>query len=77
MTEGIIKKTAVLVISVLFVLWCGMFVADYLRCTSLKEPLFATAEGTTADDGGAGIYRGLGYTVEVEKCIDVELALPP
>lgn len=66
------KKAAVIVISVLLVLWCGMFVTDYLRCASLKEPLFVIAEETAADDGGSGVYRGLGYTVEVEKRMDDE-----
>ena len=49
------KKTVIIVISVLVILWCAVFVTDYVRCSSLKEPLFVIAKGTTADDGGSGI----------------------
>ncbi len=55
------------------VLWGGMFVTDYIRCTSLRQPVFVFAGGERmADDGGSGTYQGLGYTVEVEKHIDPE-----
>ncbi len=66
------KKTVIIAISVLVILWCAVFVTDYVRCSSLKEPLFVIAKGTTADDGGSGIYQGLGYSVEVQKRIDAE-----
>ena len=62
----------VIVIGVLLIIWSAMFATDYIRCFSLKEPLFVIAKGTTADDGGTGTYQGLGYTVEVEKYIDGE-----
>lgn len=66
------KKRIAVVLAVLAVLWGAMFATDYVRCASLKEPLFVTAKGVTADDGGSGTYQGLGYTVEVEKCLDAE-----
>ncbi len=53
------------------VLWGAMFVTDYTRCTSLRQPVFVFSGGESMDDGGgSGIYRGLGYTVEVQKYID-------
>ena len=64
-------KTMLIVICVLAALWAVMFVTDYIRCSSLQEPVFVLA-GVTADDGGSGEYRGLGYTVDVEKYIDSE-----
>ena len=65
-------KTVLIIVGVLIVLWGAMFATDYIRCSSLKEPLFVIAKGTTADDGGSGTYQGLGYIVEVEKYIDSE-----
>lgn len=66
------KKRAAVVIAALLVLWAAMFMTDYVRCSSLKAPLFVVASGVTADDGGSGTYQGLGYTVELEKYIDAE-----
>jgi len=42
-----------------------------LETLSLREPIFVL-DGETADDGGFGIYYGLGYTVKMEKHIDAE-----
>lgn len=66
------KKRIAAALAALAVLWGAMFATDYVRCTSLKEPLFVTAKGVTADDGGSGTYQGLGYTVEVEKYLDAD-----
>lgn len=65
-------KITVITLCTLLVLWCGMFITDYVRCGSLKEPIFVVAVGVTADDGGSGTYQGLGYRVEIEKHIDAE-----
>ena len=44
-----------------------MFATDFIRCGSLKKPLFVVGDPNTLyDDGGSGTYRGLGYTVKVE-----------
>lgn len=69
------KKTSrifLIVICALVVLWGAMFSVDYVRCNSLREPLFAVSRGVTADDNGSGTYQGLGYTVSIEKDIDAE-----
>lgn len=65
-------KIAVIALCTLLILWCAMFFTDYVRCGSLKEPIFVIAAGETADDGGSGTCRGLGYRVEIEKHIDAE-----
>ncbi len=65
------KKIVITVIAAVLVLWSSMFITDYVRCNNLEEPIFAVAS-VTADDGGSGTYRGLGYTVELEKHIDAE-----
>ena len=72
------KKALKIIFSVLgiaVVLWLAMFSVDYARTMSLKEPIFAVPPTVTADDGGSGIFRGLGYTVEVEKHLDAEFGV--
>lgn len=49
----------------LVLIWGGLLATDAYRCFHLQKPLFAV--GTqTADDGGSGIYQGLGYTVKLD-----------
>lgn len=64
-------KIVIGIIAILVVLWGIIFFTDYLRCSNFKEPIFVVA-GVTADDGGSGIYYGLGYKVKVEKTISSE-----
>lgn len=59
-------------VGIAVVLWLAVFSVDYARTMSLKEPIFAVPPSVTADDGGSGVFRGLGYTVGVEKHIDAE-----
>ena len=60
-------------ISVLLILiWVSMFVTDFIRCSSLKTPIFVSASDNIADDGGSGTYNGLGYTVNVKKYVSTE-----
>lgn len=68
-------RITIIVVCVVVILWLAMFATDYFRSCSLKPPLFALKAGTTADDGGTGIYHGLGYTVSVEKYVDAEYGL--
>lgn len=67
-----VRRLVAITLCTLLVLWCGMFITDYVRCGSLKEPIFVVAVDVTADDGGSGTYQGLGYRVEIEKHIDAE-----
>lgn len=64
-------KLLITVIVILIVLWVVIFCIDYFRCRSFKEPIFVVA-GITADDGGSGMYYGLGYKVRIEKTISAE-----
>jgi len=64
MKKGV--KILIGVIITLIILWGIVFAIDYLRCRNFKMPIFVVA-GETADDGGSGIYHGLGYKVNVEK----------
>ena len=52
---------AICVILILVAIWSAVTVIDYRRvCHSFQKPIFSI--GTeTQDDGGSGIYKGLGY----------------
>jgi len=68
-----VKKKLITVYCALLILWGGMFITDFIRCGSLRKPLFVVGiADTLADDGGSGTYRGLGYTVEVEGELTAE-----
>ena len=45
-------------------LWAAAVLTDCARCRALREPLFVVP-GVTADDGGSGTYRGLGYAFAI------------
>lgn len=64
-------KILIGIIILLIVLWGLVFFIDYSRCSNFKEPIFVVA-GVTADDGGSGIYYGLGYKVKIQKTISAE-----
>ena len=68
------KKSLKILISIIvavIVLWGIIFFIDYSRCSNFKQPIFVVAR-ETADDGGSGIYYGLGYKVKIEKTISAE-----
>ena len=66
-----VLKIVISILGVILVLWGLIFTIDYVRCSSFLEPLFVIA-GQIADDGGSGIYYGLGYKVKIEKNISAE-----
>ena len=49
----------------------AMFSIDYYRCAKLEKPLFAMGIAT-ADDGGSGMYQGLGYSVKLDGELTAE-----
>lgn len=54
------------IILILLVIWSMITVTDYRRvCHSFEKPIFCI--GTkTQDDGGSGIYQGLGYSFDIK-----------
>ena len=66
-----VLRIVISILGVILVLWGLVFTVDYVRCSNLMEPVFVVA-GQTADDGGSGIYYGLGYKVKIEKNISAE-----
>ena len=65
-------RTLLIALAAAAILWAAMLGTDCARCRSLRAPLFAFPTGVTADDGGSGLYRGPGYTVELEVSISAE-----
>lgn len=65
-----LKVLGIILLS-LIVLWCIIFTVDYIRCKNFKMPIFVVP-GETQDNGGSGIYYGLGYKVEIEKYLSAE-----
>lgn len=55
----IIRRLAVAAVVAVIVL-AGAGLIDYLRVSAFAKPLFAQA-AVTADDGGSGLYQGIGY----------------
>ena len=70
MTKRLLVFALCLVFS-LSVLSGAMFSIDYYRCAKLEKPLFAMGINT-ADDGGSGLYQGLGYSVEIDGELTAE-----
>ena len=70
------KKTIIAILGsivcvAVLLLW-GMFTIDCMRAYDLKEPVFAIGGEYIHDETKGvdiGIFKGLGYTVEVEKDI--------
>ena len=52
-------------------IWGSVFAVDYARCSALKKPVFAMGIDT-ADDGGSGTYRGLGYEITIDGHLSAE-----
>ena len=66
-----ISKVLLVILLTIIILWFAIFLIDYIRCRNFKEPIFVIPH-ETADDGGSGIYYGLGYNVKIERYISIE-----
>ncbi len=73
------KKKTMKIVSIaivgFLVLWITTGTVDFLRVKSFERPLFAMS-GITADDGGSGMYYGVGYSFEIEGKFMPENELP-
>ena len=65
----LIKPTQIgrvgIVILVIFAVWVAIGTADFIAVSCGVKPLFSFPLGT-ADDGGSGMYYGLGYAFDIE-----------
>lgn len=64
-------KIVIYIMVLILILWGIIFCIDYTKCSNLSMPVFVVPS-KTADDGGTGMYYGLGYKVYVKKHISVE-----
>lgn len=55
----------------LLIIWGGIVGVDYYRCTQMEKPVFAMGVDT-ADDGGSGTYRGVGYEIVIDGHLSAE-----
>lgn len=51
------------IIAVIIVLWCVIFITDYIRVENNNTPIFCLPLGESYDDGGSNEYYGLFYKV--------------
>ena len=58
-------KKLFIILLVLILVWAAVGVADFFRVYYFEKPIFCFAKNT-ADDGGSGEYRGLGYSFVIE-----------
>ncbi len=73
MKKKIIKIVSI-TIAVFLVLWIIAGTVDFLRVKSFERPLFISTQ--TTDDGGSGMYYGVGYSFEIEGNFMPEDELP-
>lgn len=57
-------KAVGIILGLLLVLSIGTGTIDYFRVHNAEKPIFTIP--ITADDGGSGIYYGLGYQIEIK-----------
>ena len=61
---NIVKKLFLVFIFV-FLLWFTAAATDLIRVHGFEKPIFARP-AVTADDGGSGTYKGIGWRIELE-----------
>lgn len=59
----------------IFLIWFAAAATDLLRVNAFEKPIFARLS-VTADDGGSGTYKGLGWRIELEGNFLPEDELP-
>ena len=60
------KKSVIFAIMILLVLWIAMGLIDYFRVSNFERPIFCLLDVENSyEDGGSGIYNGLGYSFDI------------
>lgn len=60
------KKSIIIVIALVLVLWIAIGAIDYFRVSSFEKPVFSFLDTESSlDDGGSGTYKGLGYSFDI------------
>lgn len=69
------RKWSVTILVTVLVVLIVMAVADLSLVHGFQKPLFARP-AETMDDGGSGLYKGLGYSIRIEGNFLPEEELP-
>ncbi len=64
-TKKIFWNCLIVTISLLFI-WIILFRVDYVRVIKNFEKPFFSFQTETQDDGGSGLYHGVGYTYYIK-----------
>ena len=60
------KKSVIIAIIILLVLWIAIGLIDFFRVSSFERPIFCRLDVENSyDDGGSGKYNGLGYSFDI------------
>ena len=70
-----LTQNILIAICIILTLWVAIGSVDFFRVKSFEQPVF-TVEIETADDGGTGLYYGLGYSFELKGNFMPEDELP-
>lgn len=68
-------SNVLIVFCIILILWGVIGSVDFFRVKSFEKPLFTLAIETT-DDGGSGLYYGLGYSFDLKGNFMPEDELP-
>ena len=70
-----VARNVVVSVCLLLILWVAIGAVDFSRVKSFEKPVF-TLKTATVDDGGSGMYFGLGYSFEITGNFMPEDELP-
>ena len=60
------KKSIIIAIICIIVLWITMGLVDYIRVSGFERPIFCLLDVENSyEDGGSGTYKGLGYSFDI------------
>ena len=60
------KKSIIIAIICIIVLWITMGLVDYIRVSGFERPIFCLLDVENSyEDGGSGTYEGLGYSFDI------------
>lgn len=66
MTKNKIVKNIIIIVTIVLIVLITMGFTDYCRTThSFEKPVFAQIK-IGADDGGSGLYVGIGYSINIK-----------
>lgn len=60
------KKSIIIAVACIIVLWITMGIVDYIRVSGFEKPVFCLLDVKNSyADGGSVTYKGLGYSFDI------------